>query len=479
MRLAHTSLLAGLAALACAPARAGMQPGPEPALVAEDDSAADREALEALAALEYRSLDRRADHVRGQFTAVPPVLDRETGGVAATAGPAFDIDVASFANHRRVQYYVDFFLGPARDRFTIWLGRMRRYEGMIWETLRKRGVPQDLVFLALIESGFSNSAVSRARAVGMWQFIASTAREYGLRIDAWVDERRDPFLATDAAARHLGDLNEQFGSWYLAAAAYNGGATRVSRGILRLRGDSASLSDTTFFALSDRRYLRRETRDYVPKLIAAAIIAKEPGRYGFSSITTHEPLAFDEISVTDATSLDVLADLADTTVRTLTELNPRFYRGVTPPGETVIVRVPRGTGPLVARRWADLPPQDRVSFVEHTIRRGETLGEIAKRYGVSLRLVVAANPGVNARRLRIGQRLTIPLSAAARRTAAVATAPVTRSSTGGRTHHTVHRGETLWGLARRYGVTVADLRRWNDITESEVLRAGTRLRVRG
>ena len=168
------------------------------------------------------------------------------------------------------------------------------------------------MYLAMIESGYSNTAVSRARAVGMWQFIAPTAQHYGLEVDQWVDERRDPFKATDAAARHLLGLDSMFGSWYLAAAAYNGGSGRIIRGIRRLPDEEDSLSDATFFALSDRRYLRRETRDYVPKLIAAALIAKEPQRYGFDSIPTLQPLEYDEITVPDATGLDVVARLADT-----------------------------------------------------------------------------------------------------------------------------------------------------------------------
>lgn len=491
-RYQQAILLAALLGAGCAPAlEPAGSPVPLAAGVAEpvalpvaDDSAADQAALEALAALEYGSLDRRADHLRGQLPAGASAYERATmasrGGAASVAGPSYDIDIESFAHHRRVQYYVDFFLGPARDRFAIWLGRMGRYEGMIREALRSRGVPEDLVYLALIESGFSNSAVSRSRAVGMWQFIGSTARKYGLRLDTWVDERRDPFRASDAAARHLWDLNEQFGSWYLAAAAYNAGAGRVSRSIRRLQGrsHSSTLSDTTFFALYDRHYLRRETRDYVPKLIAAALIAKHPDRYGFHHLGTLEPLVFDEVTVTETTSLDVMAELADTTARALAELNPQFYRGVTPPGQTVVVRVPRSTGRTVLARWADLSPGERVSFIDHRVRRGETLAIIGRRYGVSVRLVIAANPGVKPRRLRIGQRLVIPLSARARQDAAAGRAPAPpRATAPASRYHTVRRGESLWSISQLYGARISDLRRWNTLPTDEVLRVGRRLRV--
>ena len=457
---------------------------PVAAPVPADDSDADYVALEALRDLNYRSVAKGADHVQGTLSAAdlsdvtdePAVSEVMTpgsprGGAASVAGPTYDIDVESFADNDRVEYYMDFFLDDSRDRFTIWLGRLSRYEGMIRDRFRAHGLPEDMVYLGMIESGYSNTAVSRANAVGMWQFMSYTAPRYGMTIDDWVDERRDPFKATDAAAQYLAEANERFGSWYLAAAAYNGGPNRVSRGLRRL-GDSVA-TDETFFELSDRRWLRRETRDYVPKLIAAAIIAKDPLRFGFDSIPYLQPLVFDEITVPDATGLDVLADLADTTMRAMIELNPHYYRGVTPPGRTSIVRLPRGTGQLTAQRYAELAPEDRVNFLQHKIARGETLGEIGKQYGVSVRLLMAANLGVEPRRLRIGQRLVIPTSAAAR--ANPASAP--RLLRSGRRYHHVAWGESLWVIARRYGVTVADLQRWNGIGDRDVLKAGRRLVV--
>lgn len=464
---------------------------PDSVLAVRDDSAADRAALDALAELDFGGLDGRPGHARGQVAADPLISSGDVadesarlfggprGGAAAAVGPTYDIDVQSFANHDRVQYYIDFFLGPARDRFAIWLTRLPRYEGMIRERLRQYGVPEDLVYLALIESGYSNTAVSRARAVGMWQFVTSTGRQYGLAQDVWVDERRDPFRATDAAARHLADLNQQFGSWYLAAAAYNAGAGRVERGLRRLPNASDAPTDSTFFELSKNgRYLRRETRDYVPKLIAAALIAKEPARYGFDSVPPAAPLTFDEVRIRDATGLDVVARLADTTLRALTELNPQFVRGVTPPKREVLVRVPRGRGPEVARRWDALPAAERVTFVEHRVAKGETLSGIARRYGIGTSLLMAANPGVKATRLRIGQRLTVPLSSAARRAAAnTGRAPTPALAAPDATYHLVRPGESLWVIAQRYRVQVADLRSWNGMEVGEVLPVGRRLRV--
>ncbi len=248
------------------------------------DSAADMSMLEQLAA------------------AHPDTGDSSLGstGEAGSHGGAnelesavtWDIDVETYNSHARVQYYLDFFQGFARERMAVWLTRMPRYEPMIRDKLREHGVPEDMVYLALIESGFSNSAVSRSRATGMWQFMKGTGKLYGLRIDSWVDERRDPIRATDAAARHLADLRDRFGSMYLAAAAYNAGAGKVGRGLKRLGDDEEEEDnpDADFFRLYDTRFLRRETKDYVPKLIAAALIAKQPEKYGFPKIEGIAPL---------------------------------------------------------------------------------------------------------------------------------------------------------------------------------------------
>src|SRR2546430_11095501 len=215
---------------------------------------------------------------------------------------------------------------------------------MIRERLRARGLLEALVYLTLIEGGLSNTAVSRARAVGMWQFIAGTGRMYGHEIDPWLDERRDPFKSTDDAVSNLQDLVQRLGSMYLDAAAYNAGAGRIEREIARLPGEPDSVDDQTFFEIADRRNLRRETRDYVPKLIAAALIAKQPARYGFTDIQRMPPLLFDEVSIPDATGLDVLARLADTSLPAPPRLQPQFVRCLTPPARPVVVRVPRGTG---------------------------------------------------------------------------------------------------------------------------------------
>lgn len=495
VRIAGSVLL--LVTAACASGRGGQATlggtatGIEPARPSVDSLGAAVATTAAESARDQSTLDSL--HTPGAEPIVPPAVpavpneevEREAEKLFGAEGRAltFDIDVTSFAAHRRVLEYLHFFQVDARDRFAIWLSRLGRYEGLIRARLRARGLPEDLVYLTLIESGLSNTAVSRAKAVGMWQFMASTGRVYGLTIDPWVDERRDPFRATDAAVNHLGDLVEQLGSVYLAAAAYNAGAGKVTRGIGRLPGDVPdSLTDQVFFQLAEQRYLKRETRDYVPKLIAAALIAKQPGRYGFTEIAPLTPLVFDEVLVPDATGLDVLARLADTNVAAVLELNPHFVRGVTPPGRAVTVRVPRGSGSRVAERYADLPITDRVTFVDHYIARGETLSEVARRYRVSQAMILAANPRLRPRTLRVGQRVIVPMSGRIVPPSAWSAPPevsVRRIAgvTGAVSSYRVRPGDTPSGIARQFGVSLTALLNANGLTLTSVIRAGDRLRI--
>jgi membrane-bound lytic murein transglycosylase D len=420
------------------------------------DSVADEEALEELAS-------------------AVPLAGEEMG---EPAGTTWDIDVETFNGHDRVQHYLDFFTGNGRERMAIWLERLPRYEEMIRARLAEYDMPGDLVYLALIESGFSNRAVSRARAVGMWQFMPATGRAYGLRIDGWMDERRDPVKATAAAARHLRDLRRRFGSLYLAAAAYNAGAGRVGRGLNALGPDEEAEdslhSDATFFRLYNTQLIRRETKDYVPKLIAAAIIAKEPARYGFVIARADEPFQADSVVVTDMTGLDVIARLADTTVAAIRDLNPQYLRLVTPPGTRAVVRVPVGRGESTSLALNELPARERVTFREHVVARGDTPSGIAKRHGISLAALKEANPRMRSRHIQPGQRLVIPVGGAM---STVVARSVSEPAERIVTYHRVKRGETLSHIARRYDVSQSQLQRWNGMGRSTQIKAGQRIRI--
>ncbi len=392
----------------------------------------------------------------------------------------------------RVEAWINYFENVIPERFQLYLERTGRYEDMIRRKLRERGMPQDLLYLAVIESGMNPRAYSRAAAVGMWQFIRSTGRLYGLEVSFWVDERRDPEKSTDAALRYLSDLHEQFGSWYLAAAAYNGGPGRVRRGLARTDGG-------TFWDLADRRLLRSETRNYVPKLIAAALIGRDPARYGFREIRPHDPLRWETVTVPDATSFDVLAEAAGVDQETISDLNPQFPQRVTPPGRAVELRVPPGTAETFATRYAAIPPDKRVTWTYHIVRRGQTLGGIGREYGVSVSALRAANGNVNPRRLRIGQRLLIPkpgrlasaaparsssassARASSARSSSASSAPASageaRLEAAGPVTVVVRRGDSLWTIARRYSVSTRQLMEWNGL-RSTVIRPGDRLEIR-
>ena len=427
-------------------------------------------------------------------TGALPSLEDEAAALRAL----FDIDVASFAEHARVKYYIDFFAGPARERMAIWLGRMPRWEPLIRAELIAKGLPGDLAYLPLIESGYSNTAVSRSKAVGMWQFMRGTAKWYGLKVDKWVDERREPFRATTTAVRYLSDLTAKFGSPYLAAAAYNGGPGRVQRGLARLdiavsdeeedeeeledaaaeaAPDGPADGDAAFFMLADSRYIHRETKDYVPKLIAAAMIAKRPERYGFTGLPPVKVLLVDSVTVPDATGLDVIARAAGAELSTLRELNPHLLRTITPPGRRSVVLVPDGAGPLTQRTLDALPRAERVSAIAHKVRAGETASRIAKRYGLSLADLRAFNPSIASRAPRAGETLRIPGLARVKSLAA-ADERVAKVSSSSRATHRVKRGETLSSIAVKYRVKVKQLQAWNGLGAKSRIRAGQLLRVR-
>jgi len=243
--------------------------------------------------VEQHELTHEAVKIFGDSLATAP---------AAAAEPTWDIDVRSFETHDRVVYFVGRFTGPSSDRFAQELARGGRYEPIIRRKLHAAGMPEDMTYLALIESGYNPHAYSSAAAVGLWQFMASTARGTGMRVDWWIDERRDPVRSTDGAIKFLGWLKDQFGSYYLAAAAYNGGAGRVSRGLKRYADEVEGESgDSAFFSMAAAgNYLRAETRDYVPKLIAAALVAKEPGKYGLK-VNYLPEFDYDTVTVGPAT----------------------------------------------------------------------------------------------------------------------------------------------------------------------------------
>jgi peptidoglycan lytic transglycosylase D len=312
----------------------------------------------------------------------------------------------------QVQYFLDLFTGKRREIVNLWVSRSGRYLGMIREVLRSRGLPEDLAYTAMIESGFKPDAVSRVGAKGMWQFMAPTARRYGLRVDSWVDERYDPEKSTVAAAAYLRDLHAQFGSWSLAQAAYNAGEVKVLRAI-RKTGSS------DFWTLAESKYLRRETKDFVPQIHAATVIGRDPDRYGFE-FDEAEPIAVETVRVPGRTDLRRLAASSGVPFETLRALNRVLVRSVTPPGRTWELRVPEGSlgavqTALVPRRQAPVAraAAGKVTRVSasgadvHVVRPRDTVTSIARQYGVSVTEVLRWNSLEGQARIRPGDRLRV------------------------------------------------------------------------
>ncbi|HZF68690.1 MAG TPA: transglycosylase SLT domain-containing protein, partial [Gemmatirosa sp.] len=307
---------------------------------------------------------------------------------------------------------------PARAQFLEWLGRGARFQPIIHARLRAAGLPEDLYYLALVESGYEPHAVSHAGAVGMWQFMAPTARELGLRVDWWVDERRDPIRSTESAARMLRWMRREFGSTFVAAAAYNGGPGRVQRGLtqLALVADS-STGDSRFFALSENSLLRAETQNYVPQLIAASLVAKDTARFGLVA-PRRAPFVYDSVRVPALTPLAAVARAAGASRAELLDLNPQILRGMTPPGASTPLRVPVGAADGFARRLAALDEGERRAFRVGVTRKRETLAGLADRLDATPAMLEAFNgtletvrKGKLKGRLVAGQQVRVPTDA--------------------------------------------------------------------
>jgi membrane-bound lytic murein transglycosylase D len=306
--------------------------------------------------------------------------------------------------HPRVRHFINLYSITQKNQFQNLLALSGRYVPMIARTLADEGLPEDLAYLALVESEFNLSATSQSGAVGLWQFVASTAKQYGLRIDDWVDERRDPVKATRAAAAYLKDLHNYYGRWYLATAAYNAGPGIINKALQTSRAND-------FWDIKQRSALSEETRNFVPKFVAVALIAANPKKYGFHNIQYTEPLDYDEVDAEGLLKVDAVAEMAQTDVATIRELNPTLLRNMTPPGSRGYkVRVPVGKGIVFARANDFLSNRDpnATQIVTHEVKEGDSLATIAKRYGQTLTALMEVN-GLTTPRLFIGQKLQIIL----------------------------------------------------------------------
>jgi peptidoglycan lytic transglycosylase D len=398
----------------------------------------------------------------------PEEAEKEREKVQSASG-AVEYNIPVILNNK-VLTFIEAFQTRMRGPFEAGLRRSGRYLPMINRIFQEEGVPTDLAYMAHQESAFKTSAYSRAKAKGLWQFMAPTGRKYGLKRDQWVDERSDPEKSTRAAARYLRDLYAMFGDWYLAMAAYNAGEGKVGRGLKRTGA-------TDFWTLAQhRRALRVETKNYVPAILASMIIDKSPQDYGFHVEPVAE-LFYEQVTLDSPTDLKVAADCAGISVEELKEMNPELRTMATPPySEGYSLKVPLGVGETFMEKYAAVPLNERLRWTPHQVKRGETLSVIARKYGVSVSAIMAANSVRSSHRLKPGQTLVIPLSGAM---------PVKISrdqldedeptyDKGEKVIHRVRRGDTLQKIALRYHTTIASLRQWNRVSGSSI-RPGQRL----
>jgi membrane-bound lytic murein transglycosylase D len=386
-----------------------------------------------------------------------------------------------------VRFWMEYFTGRGRRHFAVYLERMAKFEPIILPRLREAELPEDLIYLALIESGFATSATSHAGAVGPWQFIRSTGRMYGLEQDWWRDERRDPVKSTEAAIEYLSRLYEEFGDWKLACSAYNSGELRIRRAISRL-------GTKDYWRIArDRKALRQETKDYVPKMMAAAIIGKNAEAFGFQKFPADSVWTqVTEVKLPKAENLRTIAQHAGIDRATLLELNPELLRCCTPPQRAAYsIKVPRGESAAQLLAAVESGEVGRMaSFKRHVVKRGDTLSSIAKRNGVPSHAILAMNEVRSSQRLKPGTELVIPDSGgvAYRSDRQVASerprarksrrASEAKSAAEGRSlSYVVRKGDTLYGISRRYDVRVEEIRRWNPSSQTKNLRPGSRIRL--
>ncbi len=344
--------------------------------------------------ISFQELDAAAEDV-------PKEVDRPS--IIQVSEPASPLSVIFPSElNEKVSEFIAFFQQRAENFFSKALGRSQAYEEMMKKIFREKNLPEELFYLALIESGYNPQATSRAKAGGIWQFLAKTAKRFGLKVDKWVDERRDPEKSTYAAAEYLKSLYAIFNCWDLATASYNAGEGKVLRGMKKTNSQD-------FWELSRHRYLKQETKRYVPMFLAAVIIAKEPQKYGFSNINYHPPLVYEKVAVPPETNLDWVAKIAETDPSELRALNPALRRGKTPPGTPHFeIKIPPGKKEIFEKNLSAYKQSAAALKKNHRVRAGETLGSIAKKYRINFQVLCEHNALSSQSKIKPGMTLLLP-----------------------------------------------------------------------
>ncbi|MCS7215954.1 MAG: transglycosylase SLT domain-containing protein [Thermodesulfovibrio sp.] len=302
----------------------------------------------------------------------------------------------------KIEKNIVLFSEKIKEKFSLWLSRSTKYIEKMKEILAEKGLPEDLVYLPLIESGFNVNARSRAKAVGPWQFIESTAKRYGLIVDWWRDERKDPIKSTVAAANYLKDLYKMFGDWSLALAAYNAGEGRIYRALNKV-------TENDYWILLNTRYIPKETKNYVPRYIAAITIAKQPESFGFNNIEEHETINYEEIVIPSPTDLDIIAKCAQVDLNTIKELNPELKRWATPMNvKEYVIRIPEDKKEEFLQNFEKIPVEKRFSYDTYITKKGDTVQKIAKKTGFSVKVLYEMNGQQVFKNLKPETKIMIP-----------------------------------------------------------------------
>lgn len=392
--------------------------------------------------------------------------------------------------NQHVEKWMRYFQGRGRPLMETYLARSTRYLPMMKNVLRENGLPEELVYIPLIESGFSHKAHSHANAVGYWQFIRSTGKRFGLQVDTFVDERRDPVLSTRAAAEYFKALYNLHGSWHLAMASYNVGEARVKRAVTRY------YTRDFWELIKKRRSLPPETKNYVPKFIAAAMIASEPEKYGFTSIDYHDPLSYDAVALTSPISISKLASNLNVDAEELRLLNPKFRTDFVPisRGSETFVRIPVGRATdAMAALSLSTSAQPKILVAENSfyrVRKGDNLSTIARKHRTTVSQLRRLNNLSNRTLLRVGRSIRVPDNggdgiklvyeedAARTPSASTSQSAVPAMEVRDLEYHVVRMGDNLTTISRRYGLTVAELLKLNNLSNRTILRRGQKLRVK-
>lgn len=380
--------------------------------------------------------------------------------------PKYDFPVVI---NPQVQMYLDRIQGKQRRHYTQWFERSGKYISMMEEEFKKRGLPLDLVYLSMIESGYNQRAYSRAAAVGLWQFMKGTGRMYGLKVDRYVDERRDALKSTVAAAEYLSDLYKMFGDWHLAVASYNAGPGKVRSGLKKYKVDN-------FWDLAGTKHLRLETKSYVPKLIATIIVARNPEKYGFTNLSYAPPLDYDSIKVGPGLSLDAVATISGAQVKTIKNLNHEL-RGTKTPlnGGEYLVHIPAGTKKKAEQNLPRLHSLVSTGYKIHIVRKNESPKAIARKYNINQTTLAKVNGFSSPSHITIGARLKIPYSTVKYQLLPKGNSSALAAYKDSLVLHTIKKGESVSQIARRYKVPSELIVSWNGLVSVNKIRAGQQL----